>query len=1763
MAGLSALPFGAKALLGGLAVAAAATTAVIVSNSGSAPDQPGPQVVEKVGADTPSLPVGGKTQEERRRFKIIDWKIKKVFDDVADVRQAQPKDEADEMNRTLTGATPEGVEPTKQMFAKHRFEHIEKIAKAKLLTKETMDMMARHRRELTNQALVVAMAEFDKEGKFTCGALDSGNKASGIASDVDQTIFLIPKDPKAKLDSAQINAFIKVFDAKFEAITGKPPAWYGIECMNGADFYPDWSTELLVSAFMSEAERVFLEKRANPEAYQSEGQLKSQAEGRGYDSLQSQIKKLHALSEARKALESAKNGEGTAAEKLAEQQKIMAALVAKTMKNASPDDFKTGNEAEIAAALAKIETDISFNSPWTEVSRGPDGKVRVTQVESPLGKVLPNKPEFSKRFAFDGAWDNWLMYTAHPHNRTKYLIRSVAEGSGVLFGVVEIMNGTVSGKSLAPFEYDSIYGTGDTERLHTFVNETYKHLPEDVRRKYRKSMDIAAKVRLRHKGTPPFKSMDDRTIFLEYVTEFKVSPEEAKLYSPEALQTLILERAQRAWEHDSREVMIENLLITADSAADILRGRLTSQERTRLETDPRLRVGGFERLTAAVLKQFEHAFIDLMSREHAQALLLPEDSPRRKELEKTRQRDILDRILERFAGDAELSARLKDIALSAAEKRVALDSAIAKDLAFHKRFYRSMKVALAGAPEAIKARVQDEYSRWKAGEKGYTVKDASIRLTKEIGDRVEGRWLDFYHGLGFELNTYESDGKAPSAELGKWDRKQAMVNMASAGNFDSALEVWRAYLEGGDAKAAAKAAFIEAVSNLPYVSEGMAIFDAGNTGNYQGIVQLGAAYYVPGAGQAYLVANIAKNVVWIGGYYVFQPLKDDIAEKTYQGFLDKKAGIISTGVKETQISVRPSLLSNVKNLRVIPYVEKDEKGNPIKDKEGKEQINYAFAEYSFDEAVELGWLESEGNVTLRQDYEWLKSKGILGGGADYEKQLKLAQDGDRNPRMNFDARRASLYFQYEKRAAAALKPQNIELRHADDAYPTVRAMFGRSLHEWLNGTGEFANVVDGEVNLLLEGKIEQVKDAIIDRMSRDFFWSGELVRHGKYSIENMIKGNIEKARDERMKQGSYQMVLSEIDGARKAMDQDAVAALSELVRERVLEYQIPEPRVKLRPRVVTVKNEKNEEVDTVECIASVLADAVQFPRTASGDFLYHAAWETFKKAEDHVLRVTFTAKDSRGQTIAKPIVREIGTVHQIESGPLRIVGKRLGETSGLIVTSDALAKLDPKNPDAGLEFRIYRSQSPSGPFVLSEVAGGVAFKEDPLPMAKGNGVGWLSPNQFIIGDNLPIDPQPPAKPFYYQVGMVPVVFDGGIKPMGEEVRSATSQLGTGIINVAGLDLSANEMIQTSSYDVALGLSDQAFDVQGAHIIVTAGDFVGHFFSPRREGKQVYGGGASWNAAPTRVWAPHKPGGQAMTIKGEGGGLSASRNLKLIEHPEHAEAFRRQFEQALAGVAASRQVERSNNEILDAEHKKQQARTAEDRAKFPPKDDAARASVDIDDARVKFDTLFYRTLGPKRRYAELDAQEARVRGDWKKVKQGYEQALQVWEQMYLAQKAWYDEREALMQKYLQFEKNATSRAERVVGLEKEMKSWRHSNEEWINQQRFDTARAIADGAYFGGDAAAYQKAMEMLIQCLERAKTEKLNFSSNGATRGGLRMNMAEGLVLLTGNQGAAASLYTEGWNMLLADAFDDQQRANMKERWETQPRPAWWPGGAP
>ena len=1167
----------------------------------------------------------GKEGEERYRFKIPGWVFTRVSDGVADTRSADANpDKVLSLIQTNVDAAGDGKAPDQlkhigAIFKQHSFEVVEKIAKSKKLevagTRKGSTIsadMGLMRRQMINQAMSEAVRKLDPDGKLTIGMLDSGNKNSGIASDVDQTVFVTPRDvgEGMKPRPVTVEEVIKQFNAEFEAKFGCHPERMGIECMNGNDFYPDWRQQHSSKALSMEARRVVHEKRKNPEAYRSEGELKIQAEGRGYEALQQHHERVAELEKAKTRIEEIRKDRTQVPEAdQARINKIEAELLSKFQNKYS------------ARSIAELEQKFSKDSPWTEVRNNPDGEPHISQMEDPKGKVLKVEPELARRFAFDGSWDNWVMYEHHAHNRRKYLLRSIAEGPGLLRKIEE-------GKPLTTFEYEKVYGGHNSEgELRSFLRQTYQasrgqpRLSEEKVEQFKRCLDVAARERLRHKGQAGFSSMTDKQVWGPYWPE--LSAKEAKLYSDmpkEALDKLLLERAIRTWEMDAREIMIENLIRTVTEPAKLLEGPdIRSKAVARIQSKhPRAKPKMLQR---AVREQLYAGIHDLISVEHARELVA--DPETKKALPK-RNKDLVDRILVAVAGTP-YEAEVRQIVVDAATARIRVEPGQQGFLRALGSFYwDSVKTRYANATDGVRGKYNSTVEAYKTARQRLasgelTAAYVGREMLRASGNRLgalKTRAGQTYmpwgaNVLGFKPSSFNMlipvKGPLPKVDLSsrgvEWSAAKFAKNIRSHGNADSVLMVMLAYQERGP-EAAAWAAGFEAIMNVPGVAQLNAVKDLAVHQQPQGVVMLGSAMFVPALGQVYIFVNIGKNSVILLGNFVFETLKDDTADLLYQGFLEQEAGWLRPGTKGVVRGQRVSLLHFVP-ARVIQKPVKTPDGNAVKNDKGDPVMTAIWSRYSRDEARELF------NV-FPEEYEALAQLGILGGGEQWKTDLAGVKNDIAKPRGSFEAKRASMYYHFRARIEPLLAPKKIDV-HEDEAFPIIFKFFLDYLDQWINARGAFAGF---DENVLISRRFEvsknlnnqALRNKIATRATNDFIRSYYLIKGSvidKTSIERSTEMRIRQARDGDLIEDAN-MIIQAIHEARWVNpDIDMAQAFHALLEaNRDLTRQEAErgtPYARVRPRVVQGRVPSPEDhhrhvpVEKVEFLVSVVADPDKYP----------------------------------------------------------------------------------------------------------------------------------------------------------------------------------------------------------------------------------------------------------------------------------------------------------------------------------------------------------------------------------------------------------------------------------------------------------------------------------------------------------------------------------------------------------------------------------------
>ncbi len=1218
-----------------------------------------------------SIAAANKKEDEKKeppRVKLPHWKFNNIYKNVTDLTKYTQKEKSNatgEILDLLKASKGTDLAKIGEIFQKHSFEAVEKIAKSKSIPDAQSGELSRLRREMINQAMAEAIKEVDPKKQLTIGMLDSGNKNSGIASDVDQTVFVIPKDAAQKLgiDEAKV---IDAFNKKFKSMFNVHPARLGIESMNGADFFPDWrerhssgSTTDDVDRMMygDEADRVTGEKRKNPEAYRSEGQLKSQAEGRGYESLQEHHQRVSDLRSAQDQIENLKKS--TSLSESEKQNKI---------KKVQSELLKKYKKTYPSSSIDELAKKISKDSPWTEVT-WEKGQPVASQLNDPKNKVLKNQPETGvKRFAFDGSWDNWLMYEHHKPNSRKYLLRSFAEG-------ISLMRKQVAGQPLTTLEYEKIYASGDEAQLKNVLADVYKGKDAATLERYKKALDVSAKERLRHKGVKNPSTGADYTL-KEVWSQYwpVVSEAEAKMYADmpkAAFEKMLLERAVRNWEADGREIMMENLVRTISAPADLLNGRISDAEFKRIKA--KFPNATRAKLETAVRKQLYHGIHDLISIEHAKALV--EEAKSGKKSKTPRQTDLVDRMIQKLGGEnSELGKEVKAIALEAAQRRIAIEPG---ERSARREYFDFIHRSLKEKFDDVKSRTKGTAEAFKQAKlnylKGvYTPEYVSTKLMRATGERWGSLKAHGKDIIGFEkvksnmLIPVKGPIDIPVEKAKyKWQAKKLFKNMAIGGNADSVVQVMYAYQTGGS-EAAAWAAGFEVMMNFPPIAKLNAVKDLVVHKEPRGVVMMGSAMMVPALGQAYLLVSLGTTSVKLLGNFILEPLKNDNADKLYQGFLDT-----SSGFKKIERSQRVGLLHFVPKqyLQVKIKAPEDAKGpdgKPIKDTDV-----VFYKTYTKEEA------DKRFNVFSDQ-YDKFVKKGILSSGKNWDSNYEKIKDDIANPKGYFESQRISMYAYYRdpkrpfarswQNLMAALKKSDYELDETEAFQFIVKFFMGR-IDDWINAKGEFS-AFDENITISRRFEDKALRQRIAYRSAADLVRSYQVIK----SVEDTIYDRVQQVRQEEKNQELLAMMQALQEAWGIEDPEEFLVALEGVHQRRKLSERTPnKPRIKIRPSIISDVDHDGNEVHKIDYFVSITAapEDIKDPSNFYSDIQY-----TFNPISEFELEIVADV----GAYFDKEKKHLIGKRETIEIGKINTETALPDRQDFMVIAGKITEKVPPKKP---------------------------------------------------------------------------------------------------------------------------------------------------------------------------------------------------------------------------------------------------------------------------------------------------------------------------------------------------------------------------------------------------------------------------------------------------------------------------------------------------
>ncbi len=306
-----------------------------------------------------------------------------------------------------------------------------------------------------------------------------------------------------------------------------------------------------------------------------------------------------------------------------------------------------------------------------------------------------------------------------------------------------------------------------------------------------------------------------------------------------------------------------------------------------------------------------------------------------------------------------------------------------------------------------------------------------------------------------------------------------------------------------------------------------------------------------------------------------------------------------------------------------------------------------------------------------------------------------------------------------------------------------------------------------------------------------------------------------------------------------------------------------------------------------------------------------------------------------------------GTFAVEVTGPLRISVRRSKQrsTNHIEITSEAIAALDPKSFDQRLRLTTYYGFSPAGPFhprpgsAMQPISGAAGSFTN-----EGETIGRLAPDRYLLTDYVSdlarSDIALPHGLIHYRIGQQLEVKG---KLVGkEEFSNVILPSGKGRIVFQHLTegepplkprFSRGDDAGFVQHGVRLSSEDQWFDAWGAHVVVKAGGWVGHYYTRS-------GSSARWDDSAAAIEWPYLPGGGSVVIEAEGEGLTASLTVPVSADPRH-------------DAWAQEEVKKATKEADDARKRLEEEIASYRRGVAHHEQELAKASGSPDPARPIF------------------------------------------------------------------------------------------------------------------------------------------------------------------------------------------------------------------
>ncbi len=702
--------------------------------------------------------------------------------------------------------------------------------------------------DLRTAMVLETLISVGTEKKWAIYRSDTGNQASGMASDMDQTLQVYEIKPDGrevrveKFDAELCGLFKRKFDGQRKGITTES---FDICSIAGADNPPEWRlTQAQIDAHnlrpvKLQIAETMLNLRKTPGAYTYIGAIVSQVQKRQAQAIENKLRPQADIEAGKPAR--------------AESRPQALADEVKRLGVANTDQL----------AMQRIGPDAAGSYRCQEVARERAVEVMFNGV----------KPDLARGHAYDSAVASYIEHMHHLNDRipeVKYHLRALNDAAFLL----AFIEGAIPEKGV---EYESLSAEKRTEYLRKALGAD---LPEAFLNRWKKCLDISAAMRQAHKQQNLNDALVEK-LMAPLAAEFGESAPgdpDARAQARELALAAYRSRCQEFLTYNiarnCRERVLDWLIVDPNRPVRNDVEKLVNADDVRKAIDPEGRIDpqAWEKAKAEIFANHSDiARLQLMLsfRELPQELV---DRCMR-ELERGRSPPIYDatgKLVDKGGRQftPEELAKVKALVEDARNPKWA-EKAFAEYPSIYKAFYEMEARQLALASAEARTRT---WERWSGRFAHLVLSQVGLGAPEPPAKIVE-----FCQARGWKALTMPVNNRAMCIT-----GRVVTHYICDPGSYQAGVEVMRAYAESdGDPKVWRQAAMQQALYMIPVFGQLKAAVDA----DWQMRAILVLSYLIPEVGWFQMTLAVGDSALVIYENEFVRPISNGLADAAYKGWV--------------------------------------------------------------------------------------------------------------------------------------------------------------------------------------------------------------------------------------------------------------------------------------------------------------------------------------------------------------------------------------------------------------------------------------------------------------------------------------------------------------------------------------------------------------------------------------------------------------------------------------------------------------------------------------------------------------------------------------------------------------------------------------------------------------------------------------------------------------------------------------------------------------